>query len=64
MTGEGSNVVEPMIREARIGDGKPVLKFTRSTFSWGDQIEQVFGKWLTDKLGKLLTSVFGRHWRV
>jgi len=53
-----------MIREARIGGGKPVLEFTRGTFSWGNYIERAFDKWLTDKLGKLLTSAFGRHWRV
>nr|MDO8134573.1 GNAT family N-acetyltransferase [Candidatus Njordarchaeum guaymaensis] len=47
---------EPVIREARISDRKPVIEFTQGTFSWGDYIERVFDKWIADRFGKLLVA--------
>jgi len=46
------------IREARASDKDFVLRFARSTFEWGDYIENVWDSWLADTSGKMFVATF------
>jgi ribosomal protein S18 acetylase RimI-like enzyme len=45
-----------IVRVARASDRERVLEFTTNTFSWGDYIDRVFDRWITDSSGRLLVA--------
>jgi GNAT superfamily N-acetyltransferase len=44
------------IRPARPEDKEPVLAFTQDTWTWGDYIDWVWERWLTDPAGSLIVG--------
>lgn len=50
-----------IIRPAKPSDKEDIVKFTQNTWSWGDYIERVFDKWLTEEDSLLLVAEYRRR---
>jgi GNAT superfamily N-acetyltransferase len=54
-------MAEITVRQARAEDREAVLAFCAHTWEWGDYIENVWERWLSDPSGSLLVALVGKR---